>query len=336
MRVVVVEPDGTTRAVSRDLRVLQREGPAPTRTRAAAAASPTAWQRSGLSQWDCGSLPETVTVTQRPRDLVLYPALVDVDGRVDLTLLPPGAAAMARHRNGVRRLLLKGVPQQTAMVRESVLAERELVLAYPGIGSTAELVDDLLGAAAEAAFALDPPVRDAAAFAERLAAGRAALVPAAEALCALLRDALPLVRRLRRSLVMATDTAAAVRDDISVQLDRLVGPRFLTDTPPEWRRHVPRYLRAAEQRWQRRGHTREREAAAALDAAQGRLEQWRSHWPTDWPWPAALIEYRWLIEELRVSLFAQSLGTARAVSAKRLEQAWQRALESLGTAPSGG
>jgi ATP-dependent helicase HrpA len=156
-------------------------------------------------------------------------------------------------------------------------------------------------------------------------------------LCALLRDVLPLVRRLRRDLAMApaTAAAAAVRDDITAQLDRLIGPRFLTETPSEWRQHLPRYLHAAEQRWQRRGHGREREAAAVLGAARDRLEQWCANWPTDWPWPSALVDYRWLIEELRVSLFAQSLGTARTVSAKRLEQAWQDALAALGKGSGG-
>jgi ATP-dependent helicase HrpA len=103
---------------------------------------------------------------------------------------------------------------------------------------------------------------------------------------------------------------------------------MLTDTPPEWRRHLPRYLRAAALRWEKRGQRNEPELAAEARAAAARLAQWRSSRPTGVPWPESIVEYRWLVEELRVSLFAQQLGTARPVSGKRLEQAWRKALAS--------
>jgi ATP-dependent helicase HrpA len=335
MRVAVIDKDGHTSAVGRDLRALQRDAPnvaagVAATTRSAATA---AWQRTGLTQWDVGSLPETVVVAQRPRDLVLYPALLDNDGRVDLALLPPGPTAVARHRAGVRRLLLKALPQQAGLVRDKLMADREAVLAYHGVGTTAELVDDLLCACAETAFALEPPIRDAATFAARLQQGRGELVGAGDELRALLRETLPLHRSLRRALANAKNAPADLGAALGAQLDALVGPRFLTETPREWRKHLPRYLKAAEQRWQKRGHAREREAAVEFEVAAARLEHWRASWPDEWPWPAAILEYRWLLEEFRVSLFAQALGTVRPVSAKRLEQSWQRALAALAEQP---
>jgi len=105
-----------------------------------------------------------------------------------------------------------------------------------------------------------------------------------------------------------------------------VGPRMLTDTPREWRPHLPRYLRAAEQRWQKRGQREEPRRAAEVGTAAARLAHWRAARRSGVPWPAAIVEYRWLLEEFRVSLFAQQLGTVRSVSAKRLEQAWRKAL----------
>jgi ATP-dependent helicase HrpA len=117
-----------------------------------------------------------------------------------------------------------------------------------------------------------------------------------------------------------------VRDEIDAQLAELVTPRMLTDTPREWRAHLPRYLKAAEQRWQKRAHRDEPKLAAEVRAAATRLAQWRAARPDGVPWPGAIVEYRWLLEELRVSLFAQQLGTVRPVSSKRLEQAWRKAL----------
>jgi ATP-dependent helicase HrpA len=220
------------------------------------------------------------------------------------------------------------LPQQAAMIRDRTLADRELVLNYHGVGDSAALVDDVLSASAEQAFDLDPPVRTAADFAARLEHGRARLVAEADALRALLAQVLPLHRAVRGALEAGGENAmhAAVRAAIEAQLDELVGPRMLTDTPRQWRTQLPRYLRAAEQRWQKRAQRDEPKLAAEVRAATARLDQWRASLPDGEPWPRAIVEYRWLVEELRVSLFAQQLGTARPVSSKRLEQAWRKAL----------
>jgi ATP-dependent helicase HrpA len=326
----VLGTNGSVRAVSRDLRALQRE-------LAGGDSEPTPvggaqWTRTGVTRWDFGDLPDAVRVPQRPQDLTLTPALLDNAGRVDLRLVPPGPAAVAQHHAGVRRLLLKNMPQQTVLVRERVLADRDLVLAYHGIASTDLLADDVLSAAAEQAFTLEPPVRTAAAFAATLDAGRGELVPAADALRKSLHEILPLYRQLRRELE-AGQKQPRVRDEISAQLEALIGPYFLTATPARWRKHLPRYLKAALARWEKRGHKQDAELAVQIRRASEPLERWRAAQPPDWPWPEAMTDYRWLVEELRVSLFAQSLGTAQPVSAKRLEQAWRRALAA--EAPSG-
>jgi ATP-dependent helicase HrpA len=331
LRIAVVDADGRVLAASRDLQALQRalrvtaeDGAVP------AAATPQRFKRRNIQRWDFGDLPDAVLVAQRPRDLSLHPCLIDVDGRVELRLEAPGAVAVALHRAGVRRLLLKALPQQTALIRDQVLADRALLLGYHGIGADHALVDDVLCAAAEQAFDLEPPVRTAADFAARLDRGRAQLVPEADALCELLAAVLPLQRGLRRGLQSAAkeEAHAAVRDDIEAQLAELVGPRMLTETPREWRTHLPRYLRAAEQRWQKRGQRDEPKLAAEIQTAAARLAQWRASRPDGAPWPAPIVDYRWLLEEFRVSLFAQRLGTVRPVSAKRLEQAWRSALAS--------
>jgi ATP-dependent helicase HrpA len=211
-----------------------------------------------------------------------------------------------------------------ALIRDRTRTRREVVLGFHGIGGTDALVDDVLRAAADGAFTLEPPIRTRTAFDAALRDGRGGLVAAADELLALLEEILPLHRRLRRDLDNADARAELVRAEIAAQLDALIYPGFLTSTPPEWRRHLPRYLKAAQQRWEKRGQKQEHELAAQVRVAAGRLEHWRASVPEGWPWPAAMVEYRWLIEELRVSLFAQTLGTVRPVSAKRLEQVWRQ------------
>ena len=332
LRIAVVDADGRVLAAGRDLKALQRDLGATGGTAAlAAVAAPGRFTRTNLQRWDVGDLPDSVGIAQRPRDLTLIPSLVDAAGRVDLALEPPGPAAEAAHRRGVRRLLLKALPQQTALIRDRTLADRALVLSYHGIGDGAALVDDLLCAAAEQAFELDPPIRTASDFAARLDRGRAQLVPEGDALRELLAEILPLHRGLRRDLEKATGTesASTVRDEILAQLDALVGPRMLTNTPHEWRAHLPRYLRAAAERWQKRGQRDAPKRADEVRNAAARLDHWRASRPDGMPWPPAVVDYRWLLEEFRVSLFAQQLGTVRPVSSKRLEQAWRKALAGV-------
>jgi ATP-dependent helicase HrpA len=220
------------------------------------------------------------------------------------------------------------LPQQAELIRRRVLENRGLVLAYHGVGAGEALVDDLLCASADEAFVLDPPIRTAGAFTACLGAGRAELVPAADRLAALLSGLLPLYRtvsgRLEGGRGRIPERAAA---DIGGQLDGLVHPYFLRETPPEWRPQLHRYLEAIAVRLDKLEQRSPKDDVhqAAVERAAARLAEWRARQPPGWPWPEAVVEYRWLLEELRVSLFAQSLGTRRPVSAKRLEEAWGRA-----------
>ncbi len=265
LRVAVVDADGRVLGASRELAVLQRELGAGPGT-AAVEAAPARWQRTGLTRWDFGDLPPTVVVAQRPRALTLYPALVDVDGRVDLGLEPPGAAAVALHRGGVRRLLLKALPQQAALIRDRTLADRALVLAYHGVGDGEALVDDLLlrrgdaGVRARSARAHGRGIRGAP---RRAAAAQ--LVAEADALRELLSEILPLQRALRRELETAakSDAHANVRTELTAQLAGLVGPRMLTE-------HAAR-VAAAPAALSARGRATLAEARAAQRAgARGR------------------------------------------------------------------
>ena len=329
MRIDVIDEAGASIASSRDLRALQIELAAHESAlgRQAAFTDP-AWTRRGLSGWDFDPLPERVRVRRYGGDLELYPALVEAGTSVDLRLLPPGPAARRNHRHGVRRLLLKRIPQQVAWVRDRVLGDHELLLNYHGIGSGNDLIDDLLLAVADECFLPGEDVRDAEAFNNSLAAGRAAFVPTAEALVGSIGELLAKHRGVRARLASLGERAADVREDIQAQLDELVGPRLLSSTPPEWRGELLRYLRAIELRldaWPQR-IAKDAEYQAMVRDAWRPYDEWRAARPADWPQPPAVVHYRWLTEEFRVSLFAQRLGTRVPVSKKRLDAAWAKAL----------
>src|SRR5690606_23102349 len=118
----------------------------------------------------------------------------------------------------------------------------------------------------------------------------------------------------------STDMSAAARADIEAQLDGLIYPGFLAATPPEWQPRLSRYLHAVQIRLRKLSerHPKDAEFMGRVQAAAAPLAAWRERLPADWPWPPAVIRYRWLLEEFRVSLFAQHLGTATPVSERRL------------------
>jgi ATP-dependent helicase HrpA len=330
MRIDVIDEAGVSIAASRDLHALQIElakDKSPL-ARQAAFTDP-AWTRRGLSGWDAEALPDLVRVQRYGGALELYPALVEEGTNVDLRLLPPGPAARRSHRHGVRRLLLKRMPQQAARIGVDVLGDRELLLNFHGLGGSRDLIDDLLIAAADECFLPGEDIRDAEAFADCLAAGRSAFLPVAEALLDQCKRLLAQQRSVRSRLaVFGARLDAAVREDIETQLGELIGGRFLSVTPPEWRAELLRYLRAVELRldaWPQRV-AKDAQYQSMAQAAWRPYDEWRAARPAAWPEPPAMTHYRWLVEEFRVSLFAQRLGTRVPVSKKRLEAAWTAAV----------
>lgn len=322
MGVELLDETGKVVDFGRGLAALQRRhgGGRELGARTVAAAGP--WERRGLVHWECGDLPASVELERYGTKLELYPALIDRRRAVDLALLAPGPAAVERHREGVRRLALLELRQQTALIRDRMLVDRQLLLAFHGIGSTQALVDDLLLAAADESFALDRPSRGRAEFRACVDSGRADIVERAERLLDLLHELLPRYRALRTWLDSA-DPANPARGDIAGQLDGLIHSGFLSATPPQWRSSLPRFLQAMQIRCEKlRSNPRDARHQAEAQRAWARYAERRDALPPDWPLPAALVRYRWLVEELRVSLFAQALGTSTPVSSKRLEAYW--------------
>ena len=192
---------------------------------------------------------------------------------------------------------------------------------FIALGSAEELRERIVAVALDRAFLAEPLPTEAAAFKARLEAGRSRLTliaqEVARSAAAVLQEHANAVRKMKDS-----KPPKEVADDIAAQLQRLVGKRFLLDTPWAVLSHLPRYLRAVVMRLDKL------RADPARDAQ--RLGELR---PIEQRWLRRLSERRgtrdtrlddfgWLLEELRVSLFAQELKTPQPVSAKRLEKAW--------------
>jgi ATP-dependent helicase HrpA len=290
--------------------------------------------RSGVTRWDFGDLPRQWRFRQAGLDIVSYPALTEEGDGAAVILCDYPGEALLRHRRGVLRLLRLHTAQQVKYLRKELLRGNEFNLVLAGAGfDRGALLEDLVDASYMQAMEVDTQLPFAAAdFEAMLERGRGEVISRANSLAAMLLEALRLlsdIRRLRAGLAAGRwpDTLA----DVDQQLQRLLAAGFLRDTPGPWLSQLPRYLKALRTRLERlpgqygkdQGHT-------AMLAELG-APLWQAVAERDGLLLtcAAAGQYRWQLEEFRVSLFAQNLGTRLPVSAKRLQAQWRDVVQWL-------
>ena len=307
---------GKTVAVGKDLAMLQRQLRPKVRARLSARA--TTLTRTGLTTWDFGALPRVFT----DGEVTAYPALVDAGESVNIRLFESAEAAAAAMRAGTRRLILLGTRSPVKDIAARLTTAQKLALSNNPHGSVAALFADCVGCAADGLIDdAGGPAWDAAGFTRlagqvrpRLHAASHEVVTWAEEILRAAHDARIGLGELRSPVLEA---AAA---DIGGQLDGLIRPGFLTAAGVRRLPSLARYLRAVRYRLGKLGENAGRDAQQmavvhrvrdAYRAALARLDQ-----PARSGRQAA--EIRWLIEELRVSLFAQAIGTPLPVSERRI------------------
>ena len=286
--------------------------------------------KRGIRSWDFGDLPETLTSVKGGQRITGFPALVDDGDSVSLVLADTRDGALASTRAGVVRLIriaLKDALQRfegvgrTAGAPGFVQAALQLKTTIP----TERLLADVLAAACDRAFVGDDPLpRSQAAFAEQVKRARTRLPAVAEGAFRLLGAIAAAHHALTQRIAGAPAQQARLAAEVRRRRDALVHPGFFESTPWAQLGHVPRYLQGLERRLAKHLENPSRDARHA-DTVQ---EWWRRHDErvernrqagTREP---ALAAFRWLLEELQVSLFAQELRTPSPVSYKRLEKAW--------------
>ena len=253
--------------------------------------------------------------------LIGFPALIDKGAHVEIEVFDEPAVAAAKHRAGLRRLVALQLREPLRFLDKNIPDLQAMAAAFMPLGTADELRAQIVDIALDRAFLADPLPTDAASFKARIDAGRPRLNLVAQEVArqafSVLIDHAAALRKLKDSR-----PPKDVADDVQAQLQRLVGKRFLVHTPWSQLQHLPRYLKGVVLRLDKL------RADPARDAA--RLAELR---PLEQRWlrrvadlkgarHARLDEYRWLLEELRISLFAQELRTPQPISAKRLDKLW--------------
>ncbi|QLF94508.1 ATP-dependent RNA helicase HrpA [Pseudomonas sp. ABC1] len=259
--------------------------------------------------------------------MTVYPALVEEKGEVHQGRFPTRAEADYQHRRALQRLLLQQLAEPAKYLRSRLPGLTELGLLHRELGRVEALVEDILLASLDTCILsdLDELPRDGGALAAIAERRRGDWSEQAGQLARLVLETLKLWHGLQKHFKGRIDLAQAVAlNDIKQQLANLVYPGFVRDTPIEWLKEFPRYLKAIEQRLEKVGSQVQRdrvwagELSACWQQYQTRLEKQAKEGRRD----AELYQYRWMLEEYRVSLFAQQLGTKMPVSEKRLSKQW--------------
>ncbi len=293
-------------------------GPATAATRPAVAGEATQYQ--GLSAWTFGELPELLEIQKGKLSLVGYPALVDRKAHCDLEVFDDPAEAARVHRQGLMRLFALQLREQMKYLEKNIPNLQQMGMQYMGLGSQEELRDQILDAALSRACLQDPLPRNADEFAARKEEGKSRLGLLVNEIARLVGSVLAEYHTLPKKLQGVKGQPAALAD-MQMQLQLLVTKRFIAENEYTQLAHFPRYLKAIAVRIDKLRADPLRDAKLMADWLQAAA-----------PWQRALktrhgdpqmTQYRWMLEELRVSLFAQELKTPMPMSAKRLQKVWE-------------
>ncbi len=326
MNFRVVDEAGRELASGRDLAALQAQlGQAAQLTFSTLGKADTGIERDNIRVWDVGDLPEQISFTRNGRKLIGYPALVDEGESVSIRLFDVKQAADAAMRAGVTRLMRLTLKEQVRQLEKNPRGFEQAAMQLRGVAGVEDLRLDLVAAIVDRAFiGEDAPPRTLKDFELQVKRARTRLPAVSEGACRLFAAIAEEYHRVSLKLNESKGSLARPAADIRAQLSRLIFKSWFAATPWEQLAHLPRYLQAMQRRLEKYPRDPERDAKHAVSIAdwwkrhEEKLDKQRKAGAVD----PLLETFRWQLEELRVSLYAQELKTPYPISYKRLEKFW--------------
>ncbi|WP_396430197.1 ATP-dependent RNA helicase HrpA [Limnohabitans sp.] len=296
--------------------------------KAAAAPKPLALQR--YTSWTFGELPELMEISKGGQTLIGFPALVDMGDAVSIEVFDEPDVAASKNRAGLRRLFALQIKDALKYLEKNIPDVQKMAVTYmlvgrlsdgTGGGTADELKNQIIDVALDRAFLLDPLPNDEITFKRRIEEGRGRLTLIANEV-ARLAGAILLEFGTATRKIKDTKNAPEATADCTQQLQRLMPKNFLAATPWLQLQHCARYLKAVTLRLDKYRADPTRDALRMAELKPQEQRYWRLVAERKGAQDARMLEFRWLLEELRVSFFAQELRTPQPVSIKRLEKAW--------------
>ncbi len=278
--------------------------------------------QENLTSWSFGDLPVLLEIEKGKLSLIGFPALVDKQTHCDLEVFDDQTLAQRTHRLGLRRLFALQLKDQLKFLEKNIPGLQNLGMQFINLGSQEQLREQILNKAIDLACLQDPLPQNATSFSKRKDDGKARINLLVNEIARLLAQILPEFHGLPKKLQTVKAHAAAVVD-MQNQLNGLIGKRFLMDNEYAQLAHFPRYLKAMQVRIDKLRADPARDAklmAEWLSVANLYQRAAKDHASLQDP---KMQEFRWMLEELRVSLFAQELKTPMPISVKRLQKVWE-------------
>ncbi|MFM9923655.1 ATP-dependent RNA helicase HrpA [Variovorax sp. H27-G14] len=297
------------------------EGQRPAKNAAPEKATPALPAGQRYTAWTFGELPELMEVRRGAQSLIGFPALRDEGDAVTIEVFDEPAVATAKHRAGLRRLFALQLKDALKYLEKNIPDLQKMSVAYMPLGTSEELRTQVIDVAIDRAFLQEPLPTDEFAFKKRLEEGRGRLTLIANEVARLASTILVEYAGAARKIKDTRIQPEAVQD-AAQQLQRLVGKRFIADAPWTQLQHFARYLKAIVLRLDKLRSDPARDAAKLAELKPQDQRYWRLVAERKGVVDDRMLEFRWLLEELRVSFFAQELRTPQPVSVKRLDKAW--------------
>lgn len=291
---------------------------------------------SGLTEFPAdlfpnGEIPRKVQRIIATQAVNGYPALVDEETSVGLRIFPTEAEQLHAQRRGIIRLLQLQVPSPVRYVSEHLSHKEKIVFTQNPHGSIDELIRDCTVAALDH-LVPHTPIFTHAEYSELYEHVRAELIETVFDVTKLVAEILSEATALKKAIKKATSlTTMHAVSDVKAQMENLVYTGFVAKTGYDQLVHIPRYLKAAQVRLTKLGPNlhRDNQLMLTVQDLEDSYDNAVKSLPTGTIVPDALRRVNWMIEELRVSFFAQELGTAYTVSEKRIAKAQREALDAI-------
>jgi ATP-dependent helicase HrpA len=273
------------------------------------------------TSWSFGELPELMEISKGGQSLIGFPALVDMGDAVCMEVFDEPDVAASKHRAGLRRLFALQIKDALKYLEKNIPDMQKMAVAYMQLGSADELKAQIIDVALDRAFLLEPLPNEEASFKRRIDEGRGRLTLIANEVARLALGVLSEFAQAQRK-IKDTKNATDATADCTQQLQRLLPKNFLAATPWPQLQHCARYLKAISLRLEKYRADPARDAQRLTELKPLEQKYWRLVAERKGQTDARMLEFRWLLEELRVSFFAQELRTPQPVSVKRLDKVW--------------
>ncbi|WEE80153.1 ATP-dependent RNA helicase HrpA [Comamonas testosteroni] len=287
----------------------------------AVAGKPAQSHDARYRDWSFGELPELMEIKKGGTTLIGFPALIDHGDAVGIEVFDEPEAAAARHRVGLRRLFALQIRDALKYLEKNIPDLQKMAVAYMPLGTQEELRGQIIDVAIDRAFLQEPLPSNEADFKQRVQDGRGRLTLIANEVARMSATILAEYAAAARK-IKDTKNAPEATKDAGEQLQKLMPKNFIAVAPWAQLGHYARYLKAITSRLDKYRADPARDAAKLKELLPLEQRYWRLVAERKGQIDARMQEYRWMLEELRVSFFAQELRTPYPVSAKRLDKVW--------------